>query len=160
MVWLQNDLYLATLPPPGKSKWRPQSRDFVCFSILTTYKLHISAPIADSNTIVTATPIFGVQQLNDTIVHCTWHKGVQKFKMAAYKPEVLISQLVDEIETPFQELPLIFRVEQLNSTIVQHTRHKGSPEIQDGGLQTGSTYISACRRDRKAMSRAIPPFSG
>ena len=58
MVWLQNDLYLATLPPPGKSKWRPQSRDFVCFSILTTYKLHISAPIADSNTTVTAAPHF------------------------------------------------------------------------------------------------------
>ena len=106
MLWLQNDLYLATLPPPGKSKWRPQSRDFVCFSILTTHKLHISAPIADSNsTIVTATPIFGVQQLNDTVVHCIWHKGVQKFKMAAYKPEVLISQLVDEIEKPFQGLP-------------------------------------------------------
>ena len=80
--------------------------------------------------------------------------------MAAYKPEVLISQLVDEIEESFQWLPLIFRVEQLNSTIVYYTRHKGSPEIQDGGLQTGSTYISACRRDRKAMSRAIPLFSG
>ena len=30
---------------------------------------------------------------------------VQKFKMVACKPEVLISQLVDEIETPFQVLP-------------------------------------------------------
>jgi len=29
-------------------------------------------------------------------------RGVQKFKMAAYKPEVLISQLVGEIETWFQ----------------------------------------------------------
>ena len=28
--------------------------------------------------------------------------GVQKFKMAACKPEVLISQVVDEIEKPFQ----------------------------------------------------------
>ena len=49
---------------------------------------------------------------------------------------VLISQLVDEIEMPFQGLPPIFGVEQLNSTIVQYIRHKGSPEIQDGGLQT------------------------
>ena len=32
-------------------------------------------------------------------------RGVQKFKMAAYKPEVLISQLVDKIEMPFQGLP-------------------------------------------------------
>ena len=39
-------------------------------------------------------------------------RGVQKFKMAACKPEVLISQRVDEIEMPFQELPLIFGVEQ------------------------------------------------
>ena len=60
-------------------------------------------------------------------------RGVQKFKMAADKPEVLISQLVDEIETPFQGLPSISGVEQLNSTIVHYTRHKGSPEIQDGG---------------------------
>ena len=50
-------------------------------------------------------------------------RGVQKFKMTAYKPEVLISQLVDEIETPFQGLPLIFGVEQLNSTIVQYTNY-------------------------------------
>ena len=64
-------------------------------------------------------------------------RGVQKFKMAAYKTEVLISQLVDEIETPFQGLPFIFGVEQLNNTIVHYTRHKGSPEIQDAGLQTG-----------------------
>ena len=63
-------------------------------------------------------------------------RGVQKFKMAVYKTEVLISQLVDEIETPFQGLPPIFGVEQLDSTIVHYTRHKGSPEIQDGGLQT------------------------
>ena len=38
-------------------------------------------------------------------------RGVQKFKMTTYKPEVLISQLADEIETPFQGLPLIFGVE-------------------------------------------------
>ena len=32
--------------------------------------------------------------------------------MAACKPEILLSQLVEEIETPFQGLPLIFGVEQ------------------------------------------------
>ena len=61
---------------------------------------YISASIADSNTIVTATSILGVQQLNGTIVH--------------------------------------------------YVRHKGSPEIQNGGLQTGSTFISACGRDKNA----------
>ena len=49
--------------------------------------------------------------------------------MATYNPEVHISQLVDEIETPFQWLTLIFGVEQLSDTIVHYTRHKGSPEI-------------------------------
>ena len=34
ILGLQNDLYLATLPPPGKSKWRPRSMDCVRFSIL------------------------------------------------------------------------------------------------------------------------------
>ena len=102
MLGLQNDVYLSTLPPPGKSKWRPQSLECVCLSILTTYKLHMSASIADSNTIVTATSIVEVQQLDGTIIH--------------------------------------------------YTRHKGSSEIQDDGLQTGSTYISACGRDKHAIT--------
>ena len=85
-------------------------------------------------------------------------RGVQKFKMAACKPEVLISQLVDEIETPFQGLYPIFGAEQPNSTIIHYTGHKGSPEIQDGGLLNGSTYISACRQDRNAISRATPTY--
>ena len=32
-------------------------------------------------------------------------RGVQKFKMAAWKPEIHISQLVDKIETPFKGYP-------------------------------------------------------
>ena len=55
----------------------------------------ISASVADSNTIVTATSILGVQQLDQ-------FKGVQKFKMASCQPEVRISQLVDEIECDFK----------------------------------------------------------
>jgi len=85
--------------------------DCVCYSILTTYKLHISVSIADyadSNTFVMAFLIFGVQQRHGTIVHCT--------------------------------------------------RYKGNPDIQYGGLQTGNTYISACRRDRNAISRTNPHF--
>src|SRR5258706_12595362 len=85
-------------------------------------------------------------------------RGVQKFKMAACKPEVVISQLVDEIETRFQGLTHIFGVQQLNDTIVHCTRYKRSPETQDGRLQTGSTYISASRRDRYAISFANHRF--
>ena len=62
---------------------------------------HISASIADSNTILTATSILEVQQLNGSIVH--------------------------------------------------YIRHKGRTEIQNDGLQTESTSISACGRDKNAM---------
>src|SRR5664279_3558025 len=110
MVGLQNDIYLVTLPPPGKTKWRPQSRECGCFSILTIYKMHISASIAHSNEIETATPTFSgssnsmalLRILSDII-------GSRKSKMAAGKPEVLISQLSDNIETRFQRLPPHFR---------------------------------------------------
>src|SRR5258706_10539904 len=85
-------------------------------------------------------------------------RGVQKFKMAACKPEVVITQLVDEIQTRFQGLTPIFGVQHLNGTIVHCTRSKGSPEIQDGGLQIGSSYIPACRRDTNAISRANSHF--
>ena len=74
--------------------------------------------------------------------------------MVACKPEVLISQLVDEIETPFQGLYPIFGVEQPNSTIIHYTRHKGSPEIQDGGLLTGSILIS------QLVDKIETPFQG
>src|SRR5664279_3866482 len=39
-------------------------------------------------------------------------------------------------------------------------RHYRKPEIQDGGLQTGSTYYSACRLHSNAISTATPTFSG
>ena len=32
-------------------------------------------------------------------------------------------------------------------------------KIQDGGLQTGSTYISACRHDIKEIPKSTPTFS-
>ena len=72
-------------------------------------------------------------------------------------PRVISGSITDINKIP--RVTLIFGVEQLNGTIVLHTRHKGSPEIQDGGLQTGSTYIPACRRDRRHF-KGYPPFSG
>ena len=66
----------------------------------------ISQPVAMIGTqFQGSTPIFKVQQLNGTMVHCTWNKGVQKFKMVVCKPEVLIFQLVNVIKTQFQGLP-------------------------------------------------------
>jgi len=78
--------------------------------------------------------------------------------MAACKPEELISQLAGQIETRFQGLTPICGVQQLNGTMVHCSRHKGSPYIQDGGLQTASTYISTCRPDRNVIVRANPSY--
>ena len=58
-------------------------------------------------------------------------------------PRVISGSITDRNKIP--TVTPIFWVEQLNGTIVHYIRHKGSPEIQDG---LGSTYISACRRDR------------
>jgi len=51
-------------------------------------------------------------------------------------------------------------VQQINGTMFHCTGHKWSPEIQDGSLQTGSTYISACKPGRNAISRPITPIVG
>src|SRR5664279_1662214 len=80
--------------------------------------------------------------------------------MAAAKPEVLISLLVDKIETKFQRLLLpIFEVPQLRGTNEDTVGCNRKLEIQDGGRQTGSTYISAGRQDRNEIPTATPPFS-
>ena len=51
-------------------------------------------------------PIFEVEQLNTVLSSIILDiREIHKFKMAAYKPEVLIFQLVDEIEKPCQRLP-------------------------------------------------------
>jgi hypothetical protein len=67
----------------------------------------------------------------------------RKSKMAASKPEVLISQLVDELVTKFQRLsPFVSEVQQLNASSLIAVRSNRKSEVEDGGLQTGSTYIS------------------
>ena len=84
----------------------------------------------------------------------------RKFKMAAVKPEICISQLIDNIATPFQRLTPIFGVQQLNGTIANPARCNRKSAFKDGGRQTGSSYISASRPDSDAVSKANPPFSG
>ena len=71
-----------------------------------------------------------------------------------------ISQLVDEIATPFQRLTPIFGVQQLSGTIANAARCHRKSDFKDGGHQTGSTYISASRLDSNAVPTANPSFSG
>src|SRR5664279_4145453 len=79
--------------------------------------------------------------------------------MAAAKSEVPISQLIDKIATKFQRLPLHFRIQQLNETNGNTAGCNRKLEIQDGGRQNGSTYISAYRQDSNEIPTATPTFS-
>ena len=59
--------------------------------------------------------------------------GSWKFKMAAVKPEVLISQSLDKIATPFQRLTPIFGVQEFNGAIANIALCKRKSDIQNGG---------------------------
>src|SRR5664279_4563837 len=74
-----------------------------------TGSTHISAYRLDRNEIPTGTPIFSGSSISMELLGISPDvTGSQKFNMAAAKPEVLISQLLDEIETKFQRLPPYF----------------------------------------------------
>ena len=59
--------------------------------------------------------------------------GSRKFKMAADKAEVPVSQLLDKISTPFQRLTPLFGVNEFNGAIPNTVRCNRKYEIQDGG---------------------------
>ena len=88
--------------------------------------------------------------------------------MAADKLEVLIDishcvtvQLLDKIATPFQRLTPILRVQELNDAIANTARYNRKSVFQDGGRQTGSSYISYCRLDINAVPNGDnPPIVG
>ena len=50
-------------------------------------------------------------------------------------PRVISGSITDRNKIP--RVTPILGIEQLSGTIVHYTQHKWSPEIQDGGLQTG-----------------------
>jgi hypothetical protein len=77
--------------------------------------------------------------------------GSRKFKMATAKlviyPESYMkcSQYISASMAPrkkFQRLPHVFWVLELKDTIANSARCKRKSVFKDGGLQTGSTYIS------------------
>ena len=83
------------------------------------------------------TPIFGVQQLSATITNTVLCNRKSIFqdggRQTGSKPEVLISQLLDKIATPFQRLTPIFGVQQLNGAIVNTVRCNRKSVFKDGG---------------------------
>ena len=78
--------------------------------------------------------------------------------MAAAKPEVAISQLPQQIAMKFQRLNNIFSVTEVNGHIGNTARCWPMTDIQHGGSQTGSSYVSASTTDRYEISKANPRF--
>jgi len=66
------------------------------------------------------------------------------------------SQLLDKIGTKFQRLPPCFRGKESNGTIGNTVRRNRKSEIQDGGLQSGNTYIWTCKHDSNEIPTATP----
>src|SRR5208282_4281893 len=56
--------------------------------------------------------------------------------------------------------PPIFGDQQPNGTLANSARCNRKSVFKDGGRQTGSTYISASRKDINAVPTANPPLSG
>jgi hypothetical protein len=83
-----------------------------------------------------------------------------KFKMAAAKLDVPVSQLLYKIEEKIQWLPACFGVGDLDDAIEKVPSPNRKSEIQDGGCQTRSTWISASTQDSKEIATANPMFSG
>src|SRR5208282_353663 len=86
--------------------------------------------------------------------------GSRFLKMAAYKPEVVITQLLDKFATPFQRLTPIFWVQPPIGTIANNVRCNRKSVFKDGGIQTGSSYNSASRQVSNAVPTANPHFRG
>ena len=86
--------------------------------------------------------------------------GSRLLKMAAAKPKVLISQLPDQIETPFQRLTYTFRDPATQWLYCEYCPMRPEVGFEDGGRQTGSTYISASRPGSDSVSTATHYFRG
>src|SRR5208282_1764955 len=108
------------------SKWRPKWRTIpevlisqLLYKTATPFQrltpnfrdpaTHISASRPDSNAVPTANPPFSGSTNSAALLTILPDvSGSQNSKMAAAKPEVLISQLLDQLATPFQRLPHTF----------------------------------------------------
>ena len=83
-----------------------------------TGSTYISASIQYSNAVPTVNPQFsGSRNSRGLLRKPSDVTGSLNSKMAAAKPEVLISQRLDQISTPFQSLTPIFGIHEFNVTI-------------------------------------------
>src|SRR5208282_292058 len=108
-----------------------------------TGSTYISASRLDSNAVPTANPPFSGSSNSAALLRILPDAtGSRILKMAATKPEVVISQPLDKIATPFQRLTPIFWVPEFNGAIANIARCNRKSDIKNGGRETGSAYIS------------------
>jgi len=108
-------------------RWRPLTGN--------RYELtYFSASTHDSNVIPTATLIFMRSSNSVELVPILPDvNGSRKSKMAAAKPEVHVSQIVNMIESKYQRyLYFVFEDGQLKHTKENVVRRKRKSKIQDG----------------------------
>jgi hypothetical protein len=86
--------------------------------------------------------------------------GSRKFKTAAVKQELLIFQLLDLMETPYQRLSPILGVQEVDSAIANAVRCNRKSAFSISRPPNRSTYVSACRQDSNAVPTAISHFRG
>src|SRR5437867_6705346 len=78
-----------------------------------------------------------------------------EIKMAAAKPEVVVSRPTCHLEMKFQRLYLCSHDRPTLRNTFQHGIHYPSTRNQDGGCKTGSSYKSAYMPPRNRISMAI-----
>ena len=87
-------------------------------------------------------------------VYFVFNRQITKGREGDYHPPC-------DFSTPFfsfQRLPLCFLGQAIQWNQQECCTTKPEVKIQDGGLQTESTHISACRHDRNTISKAKSMF--
>jgi hypothetical protein len=79
--------------------------------------------------------------------------------MAAAKPEVVSNLEINSIAEKFTIISPILLDIYVAENIAEHLVHKGNCEIQNGRLETGSSYNFGHIIDRNAISKADTLFS-
>jgi hypothetical protein len=82
-----------------------------------------------------------------------------KFNMAAAKPEVVSNLDINSIAEKLRRISPILLDIYVAEIIAEHLIHKGNYEIQNGELETGSSYNFGHIIDRNAISKADTIFS-
>jgi len=99
------------------------------------------------------------RRASDSAMTSSWCHGRRTTDTTGYHP-IPWSQLLDKLGTKFHRLPHVFGDKESNGTIGNTVRRNRKSEIQEGGLQSGNTYISSCRHDSNNILTAIPMFFG